>query len=178
MLYSADGGGEGAWGETDKRKGEVLMKKVVLFFVCSLFLVTVAFAGEKAGTVKEAQQMVKKAVAFLKANGKDKAFAAINNKSGPFVDRDLYVVVYDMKGNCLAHGFNSALIGKDLSENKDSDGKPYGKQRLEMAKGKPAFWLDYKYTNPATKKIEPKSMYHEVTNDMIVGCGIYKPQKL
>jgi len=149
------------------------MKRMVLVTVCALFLVGNVFAAEKPGTKKEAQQMVKKAVAYIKANGKEKGFAAIMDKKGPFVDRDLYVTVYDFNGKCLAHGFNPGMVGKDLIGMKDSDGTPFVKERVEMAKKKPSFWLDYKYTNPTTKKIEPKSMYCEVYADMIVGCGVY-----
>lgn len=149
------------------------MKKIILIVMCSLFLVSVVYAEVKPGTPKEAQQMVKKAVTYIKANGKEKGFAAINDKNGQFVDRDLYVVVYDFNGKCLAHGFNSALIGKDLIAIKDSDGKLYVKERVDMAKKNSSFWLDYKFPNPTTKKIEPKSMYAEVLDDLIIGCGVY-----
>lgn len=150
------------------------MRKVILAVICTIFMAASVHAADKPGTAKEAQQMVKKAVAYIKDNGKEKAFAAINDKNGQFVKGDLYITVYDMKGVCLAHGFNRAMIGKDLSGMKDSDGKPFVKERTEMAKTKSSFWMDYKYTNPITKKIEPKSMYHEVIDGMIVGCGIYK----
>ena len=151
------------------------MKKIILIVMCSMFLTTFAYAADvKPGTPKEAQQMVKKAIAYIKANGKEKGITAINDKKGPFVDRDLYVTVYDFNGKCLAHGFNSALIGKDLIGMRDSDGKLYIKERMDMAKTKSAFWLDYKFSNPTTKKIEPKSMYSEVMDDLIVACGVYK----
>ena len=147
------------------------MKRIALMVVCSLFLISGVFAVEKPGTKKEAVQMVKKAIAYIKENGKEKAFEAITAKK--FTDRDLYVVVYDFNGKCLAHGFNPAMVGKDLIGLKDSDGTPFIKERVEMAKKKSSFWLDYKYTNPTTRKIEPKSMYCEVYADMIVGCGVY-----
>ena len=115
-------------------------------------------------------------MAYIKANGKEKGFAAIDDKNGPFVDRDLYAVVYDLNGKCLAHGFNSGLIGKDLITMKDPDGKLYVKERAEMAKKKSSLWLDYKFSNPTTKKIEPKSMYAEVLDNLIVGCGVYNQQ--
>src|SRR5258708_20129441 len=60
-------------------------------------------ADAKKGTSAEATAMVDKAIAHIKKAGREKAFADFNNKSGPFVDRDLYVVVYDMKGKVLAH---------------------------------------------------------------------------
>ncbi len=125
------------------------------------------------GTAAEAEALVKKAISLIKTDGKDKAFAEISNPKGKFVDRDLYIFVYDMNGKCLAHGFNQKMIGKDLLEMKDPDGKFYVKERIEIAKTKGKGWQDYKFTNPVTKKLEPKSAYIEKVDDLIVGCGIY-----
>jgi signal transduction histidine kinase len=133
----------------------------------------ITYASE-FGTTAEAEAMVKKAITLIKADGKDKAFAEICNPKGKFVDRDLYIFVYDMSGKCVAHGFNQKMIGKDLIEMKDSDGKLYVKERVEIAKTKGKGWQDYKFTNPVSKKIENKSAYIEKVDDMIVGCGVYK----
>ena len=132
-----------------------------------------AHAGDKA-TAAEAEAMVKKAVTFIKQNGADKAYAEFNNKKGQFIDRDLYIVVYGLDGKCLSHGANEKLIGKDLSEAQDVDGKYYVKERMELAKSKQTFWQDYKFTNPVTKKIEPKQMYCERLESTAVCGGIYK----
>ena len=128
------------------------------------------------GTAAEAQAMVQKAIAHIKKVGREKAFADFDNKSGPFVDRDLYVVVYDMKGKVLAHGANEKMIGKDVIDLRDSDGKYFVKERVEMmSKGPEAKgWQDYKFMNPTSRAIEPKSMYLQRYEDLIVGCGIYK----
>jgi signal transduction histidine kinase len=125
------------------------------------------------GTKDEATAMVKKAVALIKANGAEKAYAEFSNPKGPFVDRDLYVVVYDMTGKCLAHGANAKMIGRDLIDNKDVDGKEFVKERVEMMKKQASGWQEYKFRNPTTNQIEPKAMYIERLNDVIVGCGVY-----
>jgi hypothetical protein len=131
-----------------------------------------ALAAE-VGTKDEATAMVKKAVTLIKANGAEKAYAEFSNPKGPFVDRDLYVVVYDMTGKCLAHGANAKMIGRDLIDNKDVDGKEFVKERVEMMKKQASGWQDYKFRNPTTNQIEPKAMYIERLNDVIVGCGVY-----
>ena len=66
--------------------------------------------------------------------------------------------------------------GKDkfLLVPKDIDGKPFVKERVDMAKTNATFWQDYKFTNPETKKIEPKSLYCEKLDDTVVCGGIYK----
>jgi signal transduction histidine kinase len=116
----------------------------------------------------------KKGVAFFKANGKDKALAEISNKKGQFIDRDLYLVVYGLDGVVRAHGANEKMVGKNLLDLKDIDGKEFVRERVELAKSKGIFWQDYKFTNPTTKKIEPKSMYCEKLDDAAVCGGIYK----
>jgi signal transduction histidine kinase len=134
---------------------------------------TGAQAQDRA-TAAEAEAMVKKAVTFIKANGPEKAYAEFSNKKGQFVDRDLYIVVHTLDGKCLAHGANEKLIGRDMMDTQDTDGKFYMKERMEFAKAKQSFWQDYKFTNPVTKKIEPKSLYCERVDNTAVCGGVYK----
>jgi signal transduction histidine kinase len=125
-------------------------------------------------TPAEATAMVKKGISYIKANGKDKGYAEITNKSGQFVDRDLYLVVYGLDGKCLAHGANPKQIGKDLIDLTDIDGKYFVKERVAMVKAKPTgAWQEYKFTNPVSKKIEPKVMYCEKLGETAVCGGVY-----
>lgn len=145
---------------------KIAIAVTLLFGVCAL-----AQAGEIA-TKEEAVAMVKKAVAFVKKEGDEKAYAAFNAK-GDFTDRDLYVVVYGLSGKVLAHGSSPKLIGKDMNDAQDVDGKYYVKERLALAAKQDNFWQDYKFTNPVSKKIEPKQMYCERLGETAVCAGIY-----
>ena len=133
-----------------------------------------AIAGDTA-TKSDAVAMVRKAVEYIKSNGAEKAYGEISNRQGQFVDRDLYIMAYDLTGKVLAHGANARLIGKDLSDGKDADGKAYVRERIDLAKASPNFWQDYKFANPVTKKIEPKQTYCERLDDVVICGGIYKP---
>lgn len=137
-----------------------------------------AFAGAASaadGANKdEAVAMVKKAVSFIKEKGADKAYPEFTGKAPGFIDRDLYVVVYQLDGKVLAHGSNAKFVGKDLIDAQDVDGKLYVKERVEMAAKQPSFWQDYKFVNPVTKKVEPKQMYCEKVENTAVCAGIYK----
>ena len=135
---------------------------------------TCARAADEHASAGEATAMVKKGVAFIKASGKDKGYAEISHKGGQFSDRDLYLTVYGLDGTVRAHGANEKMIGKNLIDLKDVDGKPFVKERVELAAAKGTFWQDYKFTNPVSKKIEPKSMYCEKLDDFVVCGGIYK----
>ncbi|MCV2351638.1 cache domain-containing protein [Paucibacter sp. Y2R2-4] len=133
-----------------------------------------ARAAEGGATEEQAVAMVKKGVAFMKANGKDKGYAEISNKAGQFIFQDLYLVAYGLDGTVRAHGANIKMVGKNLIDLKDVDGKAFVKERVEMAASKGSFWQDYKFTNPENKKIEPKRMYCEKYEDMAICGGIYK----
>lgn len=123
---------------------------------------------------EEALAMVKKGIAFIKKEGKDKGYAEITNKKGQFTDRDLYLVVYGLDGVVRAHGANEKMVAQNLMELKDVDGKPFVKERVELAQSKGTFWQEYKFTNPVSKKIEPKLMYCERLEDTAVCGGVYK----
>jgi len=126
------------------------------------------------GTTDEAYQIVEKVLESMRTNGKTATYAEINNKLGRYSDRDLYAVVYDVNGRNVAHGAFPAMVGKDLIDAKDGAGKLYVRERLEIIKNHGKGWQDYMFTNPVTKQMEPKSMYLEKFDDVIIGCGAYK----
>ncbi len=117
--------------------------------------------------------MVKKAVSAIKSDGPDKAYAEINDKVGPFVDRDLYIVVYGLDGMVLAHGADAKRIGTNQINDKDVDGKEFIKERVALAKTHSSFWQSYKFMNPVTNTVEPKQMYCERLADTAVCGGVY-----
>lgn len=149
--------------------------KVLSFIAATALLLGAGTAGAgEFATKEEAMAMVKKASAMIKDEGTDKAYAEISNKQGRFTDRDLYVVVYGLDGKVLAHGGNQKLVGKEMLDAQDVDGKYFVKERVELARSKGAFWQDYKFMNPTSKKIEPKQMYCEKLGETAVCGGVYK----
>jgi len=127
------------------------------------------------GTKEEAQALVEKAAAFWQANGRDKAVAAFNDRQGGFFDRDLYIVAANLAdGIRIAHGANPKMIGKSLNDFKDIEGKPYGQEILELAKTKGSGWVDYKFSNPVTKKVMDKTSYIMKVDDVVIFAGAYK----
>lgn len=150
------------------------MKHLAIFtFAITTILSNVTLADD-FGTQKDAEAMVQKAVAHIKSSGAETAYADFTAQKPEFINHDVYVVVYDLNGKCLAHGQNAKQVGKDLIEFKDADGKAFIKERVDLANSKGKFWQDYKFTDPVTKKILPKSAYCEKADQSIVCAGIYK----
>jgi signal transduction histidine kinase len=149
--------------------------KLLVAALGAALVATAAFADARV-TAKEAEAMVKKGVAYIKGTPRDKALADITDPKGQFVDRDLYLTVYNMEGTALAHGANAKMVGKNLIDLRDANGKEHIRERMQLAKTKAAFWQDFSWVNPVSKKIEPKQMYCERTEEKLVVCGgIYKP---
>jgi cytochrome c len=157
---------------------ETAMSKLAPAFCLSLILAASALphacsAAEGGATRADAEAMVKKGVAHIKSAGDAKAYAEITAKTPQFILHDLYLVVYKLDGTVVAHGANAKMVGKNLIELKDIDGKAFVKERVDLAKSKASFWQEYKFTNPENKKIEPKAMYCEKLNDTVVCGGVY-----
>lgn len=143
--------------------------------LCAIAAAGATWAAGEAATDKEAVAMVKKGVAYIKANGKDKGFAAITDRDNKdFHDRDLYLAVHKLDGTCVAHGTNEKMVGKNFVDIKDMDGKEYIRERVTLAQSKANFWTDYKFNNPTSRKIEPKTAYCERLDDYVVCGGVYK----
>ncbi|HOV90232.1 MAG TPA: methyl-accepting chemotaxis protein [Syntrophorhabdaceae bacterium] len=129
---------------------------------------------EGLGTAEEAQELVRKAVNYLKQQGREKAFKEFSNKNGQFINKDLYIFVVDRQGLTLAHGGNPALVGKLMFDLKDADGKYFMRDIIDLGMKQDKGWVEYKWLNPATGKVMEKSAYCERFDDLFFGCGIYK----
>ena len=129
-----------------------------------------ALAGDR-GTADEAKAMVAKAIAAFDAKGAA-ALADMTAPSTAFRDRDLYIFVIGPDHKLVAHGADAKRIGLDVTQNKDSDGKEYGKEIITAtAEG---IWVDYKFKDPVSGNDAPKSSWVVKHGDYLFGCGIYK----
>jgi len=154
--------------------GEVMRAFAFLVFAALIAMASPAPAAE-FGSKDEAVAMVKRVQAEFKKSGPDATFKAVSDKAvKDFHDRDLYPFIYNMEGVCVAHGAREALIGKLLIDLKDQDGKFLIREMVAMSKGPGSGWIDYKWPNPITNKIEDKSSYVEKMGDYFVGVGVYK----
>lgn len=147
--------------------------KLLLAAIVALGFVGAAGAQERRGTADEAQAMAKKAVAYVKANGKDKAIAAFNDSKGEFIKGDLYVFMFTMDGVAVAHGQNPKMVGKNLIDMKSGDTLLI-REFIKIAKGPGSGWFSYKWPNSITKAMEDKSSYIERVDDHFIGVGVYK----
>lgn len=139
-----------------------------LFFSCTLW-------GENRSGPRrqDAVEYVNKAVEFAKKHGNDSLLGAINKVHDEFVQSDIYVFVYDTNGTIIAHPVNSKIIGKNLLDIPDIDGKYFRREIVKKATTQDSAWITYKYKNPNNGYIENKTTYICRVREIIIACGIY-----
>jgi hypothetical protein len=162
------------WGTEIHGDGDTTMRFIALL-AFMLFAASPVQAAPEFGSKAEAVAMVRRVQEMFKKDGPQATFKAVSDKSNKeFQDRDLYPFIYDLKGICVAHGARPALIGKNLIGLKDQDGKYLIQEMVKIAEGSGNGWVDYKWPNPITNKIEDKSSYIEKMGNYFVGVGIYR----
>ena len=140
-----------------------------------VFWLPAAQADDHHGTAEEAQAMVGEAVAYFDEVGAEKAFATFSDdQASMFRDGDLYVFVFDGDGTIVSHGVDESLIGVDATQLADVDGKKFVQEMLSDA-SMDGTWVDYKWEDPMTGEIEPKSSWVVLHDGYVFGVGIYKP---
>jgi hypothetical protein len=150
------------------------MKKLFVLLAAIMLMAGIAQAQDR-GTPAEAKAMVKKAVAYVKEVGRDQALVEFNNPKGKFIYKDLYIYAGTIEDAVtLAHPFTPALIGKNMMNLKDADGKPFIKEKNEMGKKYGGGEISYRWTHPQSKKVEMKYLYFEVVDGLTINCGYYK----
>lgn len=152
-------------------------RRSLFTFVAALAFATTAMANADRGTRDEAKAMVEAAAAHVTKAGAEKAFADFSGADkARWISKDLYVFAFDMEGKTVAHGVNEKLIGRNLANLKDQNGKEFIKEFLSVAQGKGEGWVDYDWANPTTKKVEDKSSFVKRVpgTNFLVGVGIYR----
>jgi len=141
--------------------------------LCLGFACAPALAAEP--TEKDAIAMAERGMAFVKSKGKAEMMKHISGKDPEFCQDELYIGMRDIKtGIMLAHPYNPSIVGKDLTDVPDANGKKYRREIIETAAAKGKGWVDYQYKNPNSGKIEPKTTYVLRVDDVVLEAGIYK----
>ncbi len=148
------------------------MKRALVILIVTLLLVVTAHA--QPATREDAVAMVKRVQQSFRMQGAQTTFKAVSDPSTKeFHDGDLYPFIYDQSGILVANGGRSVLIGKKMIDVKDPDGKFPIREMIDIANGPGSGWVNYKWINLQTKKLQKKSTYIERMGEYLVGAGVY-----
>jgi cytochrome c len=148
------------------KKRQFLMGIAATVFAMS-FGTSAALAGEK----DDAKAMVEAAAKAVTANKED---GLKQIQAGKFVKGEVYAFAYDLTATMLAHPKNPKLVGQNLAEKPDVEGKLFRKEIVEKAKSAGTGWVDYVYKNPETNAVENKTTYLKRAGDVVICAGAYQ----
>lgn len=150
------------------------LSRICLAGAAAIALLATGPAQAKA-TADEVVAFVKKAVAHIDEVGEQKAFADFSTPGGEWIKGELYIFCHGLDGVNVAHGGNPGLVGKNVMGFKDPDGLLVNQLIFDKVKAEKKGWVEYKWPNPETKKVEPKAIYAELVHDKYAcGSGYYK----
>ncbi len=150
--------------------------KIGVFVVLGIWTAAVVSAAEVA-TKDECVSKLKAVAALAKEQGPEAAIAKVNDPKSEFTWKDTYVFLLDAEtGVTVAHPANPKLIGKKMTGLKDSNGKMFFVEFLNVANEKGEGWVDYLWPKPGATDPSPKSTYVlKIPGcNLIAGAGVYQ----
>lgn len=152
-------------------------KKIIMFLMLAAILLTTVYpvlAETQKITPQMAADHVKKAVRLIEEKGPDIAFPILSDPDGEYVDGELYVFTYNMEGTIIQH-LRPALVGKNMMNIKDKEGKCLACEFLRIAKEQGQGWSQYWWPKPGSGELSIKVSYimKVPSHAMFVGVGVY-----
>jgi len=160
----------------------MMVKKSLAVLVTGLILLQTGLliaAEDKKAEEKLAVKFIQDANLVFKTQGEAAGMAAIGDygPTAKFFKGELYVFLMTTDDGVLqAH---PKLKGKNIMMLKDAKGKAFVQEFIALGKSGKSGWVEYLWTNPTSKEIDPKKTYIEPLSikyqgrDAILGCGIY-----
>ncbi|NYZ16748.1 chemotaxis protein [Azospirillum sp. RWY-5-1] len=126
-------------------------------------------------TQEDAKALTLAAAELVAARGLEEA-TKVFNADGAFKYGEIYVNVIDFTGVWKAYPPRPAGVGQSVINVKDPDGKLLVQEIIKVAKDTGEGWVEYRWMNPASNKIEPKVTYVKRVpgQELIAYVGIYK----
>lgn len=125
-------------------------------------------------TKEQVKKFVESAVRFARQNDRKTAIEEFQNKTGQFVDGDLYIYALDYDGRVLALPFQPEKVGTSMFNDTDATGQYFTQVEIELARKSGGF-VYYLYPNPSRNfTVEPKMSYVQNVDDTYwIGAGTY-----
>jgi cytochrome c len=150
-----------------------LLRRAII--ASGLLLFAAQAPAQPRPTPDEAKELTLKAAALIAAKG-IVASRSTFHQEGDFRHGEIYVNVIDQEGHWLVYPPQPAGEGQSMLKVRDPDGKPIVQEIIRVAREQGEGWVEYRWANPVSKKIEPKVTYvKQVPGQPIIAyVGVYK----
>ncbi len=128
----------------------------------------------RQASADEAHALVTNAMAHLGQAGREQAFTDFHSSGGNFLDRDLYIFVFDRNGMITAFGSRPDLVGEPAGAIPGLEPVSFLALAWDAA-DQGGGWIQYDVISPGTKVVTPKESYIlPLGHNEFIGCGAYR----
>ena len=128
----------------------------------------------RQASADEAHGLVERAMAHIAQVGRERAFADFHDPHGAFIDRDLYLFVFDRNGTTSVFGSKPELVGQHAGAVPGLEPTSF-LARAWSAADSGGGWIQYEVVSPGTKAVTPKQSYVLPLGPVeFIGCGAYR----
>ena len=129
----------------------------------------------REGTADEAMALALHAAQHVRAVGEAQAFHDFHDPQGGFIDRDLYVFVFDRTGTFSALGADRSRVGSNVADVANIDAPQIIADAWDRVQRDVSGWIEYNVANPLSGDVRGKSSFVLALDDsLLLGCGAYR----
>ena len=128
----------------------------------------------RQGTADQARQLVFDALVHIRSVGYEQAVRDFHDAKGAFIDRDMYIFIFDRAGYYVVHGAMPEKDGTELRAIAGLDAQKLVDDAWTVCDEEDGGWVNYTITNPVTRDVQAKASYVMPLDDnRLIGCGCY-----
>jgi len=140
----------------------------------SILEISVGDIRLRQGTADQARQLVLDAMAHLRQVGYAQAVRDFHDRGQRFIDRDLYIFIFDRAGFYQVHGALPEKDNTDLRLIPGLDADKLVADAWAVCDKEQGGWVNYVITNPVSRETQAKASYVVPLDDQhLLGCGCY-----
>jgi signal transduction histidine kinase len=165
---------------TGRTQEEIAMLRQVILICIALMAMSYSANPQQSlpnsEKAKQIETLVHKAAVMVEKEGKD-AFIEFRKRGSEWWSGDTYLFAYDPNLNVILNPAFPEREGKNMSGDKDKNGKAFHDEFMKVVKSKGSGWVDYWLPKPG--QTQPSQKWSYVTaikidgGTGIIGAGFY-----
>ncbi|MES2888309.1 MAG: methyl-accepting chemotaxis protein [Pseudomonadota bacterium] len=128
----------------------------------------------RRGSADQARSLVERAVQHFHEVGWDRARIGFSNANGEWIDRDMYIFVFDRSGCFKVHPMRPDFVGKHLQESIGAAGADF-MAKAQAAVANNTGWVNFEFPSPSSGEFVPKIAYvSQLSDELLIAASVFR----